>query len=345
MTNKAFAALLVALFSVSPNAPAQTKLESLTRYEFGRTRDAWNELDAQLRNPLQREREAAERLLIKVLVAQSCTTDARILACRGLRYVAGPDGIQSLLSLVRDQRLSQEACLALQEKDSPDIDVVLREALPIVEKSLKPQIMITLGRRGDREAVPALAAILKGFDDPMLKITAMRALGNIGGAAALKALSSAKLANTLEDERNQALLAGAVRSLDLKTDDRLAGLAALRRLAINPALGQARLGAVYEWARADPTQRDVLCRQAFKSRNDGLLEVAPKLFALLDVKEKRDLYGEFYGELTLSGQTLLLELWELDYQNEEKIREVSLNIELPESLRKAASHALDRVKH
>mgnify|MGYP001274084222 CR=1 FL=1 len=91
---------------------AQTEVERLSRYEFGRSRVAWNILEAQLRNPLQREREAGERTLISVLTSRASTTDARILACRGLRYVGGTKGIQNLLALIRDPRLSQEACMA-----------------------------------------------------------------------------------------------------------------------------------------------------------------------------------------------------------------------------------------
>ena len=322
---------------------AQTEVERLSRYEFGRSRVAWNILEAQLRNPLQREREAGERTLISVLTSRASTTDARILACRGLRYVGGTKGIQNLLALIRDPRLSQEACMALQEKESADINPMLREALPLVENALKSQLMVTLGRRRDVEAVPVIATITKSLGDKTIQGNAIHALGQIGGREALSALSGLKVDASHNRLRSLALLAAAARGLEGDVEDIKAGLVMLRRLSVNPALGSVRLAALYEWAKHDRQQRVALCRQSLSSRGNALLEIAPKLFVLLDRDAKRDLYGNFFDDLSVSAKTLLVDLWEQEFRNVDKLRGISIDISGDAGLREASLRALDRI--
>ena len=323
---------------------AQTELDRLSRYEFGRSRLAWNTFESQLRNPLQREREAGERTLISILMSRTSTTDARMLACRGLRYVGGPKGIQNLLALVRDPRLSQEACLALQEKESPDINPTLREALPLVENALKSQLMVTLGRRRDVEAVPVIATIAKSLGDKTIQRNAIHALGQIGGREALSALSGLEVDPEYKRVRSLALLAAASRGLEGDVEDTMAGLGMLRRLAVDPALGSVRLAALYEWAKHDHQQREALCRQSLSSRENALLEIAPKLFVLLDRDAKRALYEDFFDSLSVAAKTLLVDLWEQEFRNVNKLRGISIDISGDAALREASLRALDRIQ-
>ena len=341
MRKLAWLSLTVALLSP---IMAQTEIDRLSRYEFGRPRVAWNALEAQLRNPLQRERDAGERTLINILVSRSITTDARILACRGLRYVGGLEGIQNLLAVIRDPRLSQEACMALQEKESPDINPMLREALPLVENALKGQLMATLGRRRDVEAVPVIATIAKSLDDKAIQRTAIHALGQIGGRRALAALSAIKVDSSLTRERSLAQLAAAAHGLDGEAADITAGLEMLRRLAINPSLGSVRLAALYEWAKHDEKQSVALCRQSLSSRGNALLEIAPKLFVLLGRDAKRDLYGDFFDLLSVPSRTLLADFWEPEFRNVDKLRAISLDISGDTALRDASLRALGRIQ-
>ena len=323
---------------------AEAQILTLQRYEFGRDRTAWNALEVKLRNPLQREREQAEKILSRVLLARESTADAKILSCRGLRWVGGLEGIPTLISLIREPRLSAEACLALQEKFSEDINPALREALPLVENSLKVQLLTTLGRRRDRDAVPVIVTIAKGIEDATIRTTAIAALGQIGGEEALRALSGLRLGEAYEREQAFALLAAATRSLDLKPADRLEGLAVLRKQSVSAPYEMIRLGALYEWASHDTEQREALCRQALTSRKDGLLDIAPRLFGLLDNEQKRALYGSFFDGLPGNAKTLLVELWDPEYRETDKIRALSLNIELAEELRRAAVRAVARIQ-
>ena len=126
----------------------------LQEFNFGRDRTGWNAFEDRMRNPMLHKMSG--RVLINLLInSANATVDARILAARGLRVVGRTEtdlvlevsGIQALTSLIRDKRLSGEVCMALQGKSSPDIDRALSEALPLVENTLKRQIMATLGRR------------------------------------------------------------------------------------------------------------------------------------------------------------------------------------------------------
>lgn len=335
--------ILLGSLTVS-SAQTLQEMRLLTHYEFGRNRSAWNALESQLRNPLQRERDDAEETLIKVLTALESTTDARILACRSLRRATAPNSTQMLLSLIRDSRLSQEACLALQEKESADINPLMREALPLVDNNLKGQLMATLGRRRDTKAVPTIAKIAQAIQDRPIQETALHSLGQIGGKDALKALSGLQVSKALAETRSHALLSCASRSLKGSPEDAASGMGTLRRLAVNPKLDTIRLGAIYAWAEHDPSQRIALCRQALESRNNGLLEIAPKLFKLLDADDKQALYGGFFDGLGTTAKTLLIDLWDPGLRQVDKIRAISLNIEENEGLRAASLRALDRIQ-
>ena len=206
--------------------------------------------------------------------------------------------------------------MALQEKESAEINPMLREALPLVENALKSQLMATLGRRRDVEAVPVIATIAKSLDDKTIQRNAIHALGQIGGREALSALSGLKVDTPLRRVRSLALLAAAARGLEGDVEDTKAGLGMLRRLAVDPALGSVRLAALYEWAKHDRQERVALCRQSLSSRGNALLEIAPKLFVLLDRDAKRDLYGEFFDSLSVAAKTLLVDLWEQDFRRD-----------------------------
>lgn len=323
----------------------------LQHYLFGGNREGWSAIEKRLRNPLQRE--ISGRVLMNILINRpDATVDARILACRGLRLIGktetdlalGFSGVQALTSLVRDNRLSGEACMALQEKDARDVNEPLREALPLVENSLKGQLMTTLARRRDLEAVPVIVSLLTGIEDESIQRIGIAALGQIGGKAAMTALSGNKVSESLREEAEHAALAAAARSAVEGSDDRAAGLAFLVRLAKTARSPMVRLGAFYETARLDPSKREASCRLALTNRSGSLLDVASRIFALLDTAVIEKLYGEFFESLSPEAKTLLVELWKPDYGESDKLRALSVDLEAGELLRRAAQRAVDRLK-
>lgn len=323
----------------------------LGNYRFGEDRAAWNALEERMRNPNQWE--LIGRILSHILIeARDATIDSKILACRGLRRVArnepdldmGYSGIQSLLSKVRDERLSGEACLALQEKNGEGINETLREALPIVENNLKRQLVVTLGRRRDREAIPVIVELLHVVDEPAFQVLAIKALGQIGGAEVLAALDGGRFDGRYGAERETATLAGAVRSLGLGEKDRAAGFSVLLGLRNEAKRKAVRLGALYELARHDKARRWDLCEAALTSREDSLLEIAPRIFSLLEQEQLHQLYGSLFDRLSVRAKTLLVELWKPDYREENKMRALAVDLKMDPLLRGAAQRAVDRLK-
>ena len=325
-------------------AQRQERFQRLKLYEFGRQRRDWNALEAEMRHPMLRVRVGAEKILTLILMARSSSVDARILACRGLRLVGGKEGIPALMAHIRDQRLSAEACMALQEKDSGEINPALREALPIVGNALKTHIIATLGRRGDRQAVPGIIALAKEIDDLAIRQTSIRALGQIGGASAVEFLSGTDLGEAYDGQREYALLAAAARSMGLGPTDREAGLAALEKLSAESPMAMVRMGALYEWALHDGRQQLTLCREVLSGGREGMLDIAPRLFSLLELGERNALYGPFFDGLDLAAQILLVELWSSDLRHEDRVRALSLSLSLDDGLRMAALRAVDRIE-
>lgn len=326
----------------------ETEASLLEGFRFGEDRQHWNALEERMRNPLQRE--MVGRILSQVLSeSENATLDARFLACRGLGRVGrdeqdlsmGYSGVESLLAVVRDERLSGEACLALQGKSSDRIDQVLREALPIVENQLKGQILNTLARRRDRAAVPVIVSLLKAVDEPSLQDQAVRALGQIGGADALATLRRLRVDERLESVKEHALLAAAARSMKASEADQRAGRRALQSLLASASQKTVKLGSLYEWASADAEQRVALAKKALSSRGGALLEGAPRVLALLETEEMAPLFGDYFESVSARAQTLLVELWRPDHGQVDKIRALSVDLKVEAMLRGAAQRAVD----
>ncbi len=328
------------------------EIEMLQRYQFGSHRGYWNALEAKLRDTKRRSRELGEDALVAVLTMTGTSLDASILACRGLRLVgrSNPDpdsfsSVELLVSLIRDPRLSAEACMALQQKESSKINPALRAALPLVENALKEDIIATLARRRDQEAVPVIESVAKGIDDVGVRFMAIRGLGQIGGEKAIEALVGFRLGDSYANAREHAVLSAAVRALKLSSNDEKTGRSTLRRLVQNSPLKPVRLGALYELAQHDVDQRAALCRQALSSGKGDLLEIVPQVFALLKTEDIRALYGSFFDGLSVEAQTLLVGLWPPDDRELDKMRALSVNPELDPALRRAAQRAVDRLEN
>ncbi len=322
---------------------AQDTTTLLKRYEFGRDRSAWNAMEVRIRDSLNRERRNAEKQLLQVLLARDSTADARILACRGLRYVGTREGTQALIALLKDPRLGAEARLAMQEKDVPDIDAALREALPLVANELKIGVIDTLGRRRDVRAVPGIREILVAIRDQSVQEAGIRALGQIGGKEAIDVLSAYEAGSQrLRRVRALAQVAAASRGVTMGLGDREAALKILNDLVTSDNTPVVRVGALYELAKAEESKRDALCKLALTDTDGTLLDAARSILPLLAVEDIRALYDKTFDELTPQAQTLLVEFWEPAYKHSNKMRELSLSNEVDPLLRKAAIRAIDR---
>ena len=105
-------------------------------------------------------------------------------ACRELARIGTRQAVPVLAPLLADENLSHMACYALEPIADPAASAALREALGTLKGRWLAGVIRSLGVRKDREAVELLARYLND-SDPVVAEAAARALGNIGGAAAL----------------------------------------------------------------------------------------------------------------------------------------------------------------
>ncbi len=128
--------------------------------------------------------------LIAVLKSADATRKAKADACRLLSFIATKKAVPALASLLADEELNHMARYALEPIADRAADDALLDALGKLKGKPLAGVIGSLGVRGERRAVKPMAKMLKS-NDAMVAQAAARALGNIGDAAAAKALSGA----------------------------------------------------------------------------------------------------------------------------------------------------------
>lgn len=108
-------------------------------------------------------------------------------ACRQLALTGGKEAVEPLARLLADPQLSHMARYALEPIPGNAVDKALVEALGKVDGNLLAGVIGSIGVRKNPKAVPTLATFLH-YRDPVVVQAAARALGSIGGNAAIKAL-------------------------------------------------------------------------------------------------------------------------------------------------------------
>jgi len=132
----------------------------------------------------------SEKECLRVLRSSDASLKAKVDACRQLAVIGGEDAVPVLAKLLEDPKLSHMARYALEPNPSPAAGRALREALGRLKGRSLVGAAYSVGVRRDRRAVPALTRLLAS-DDAQVAQAAARALGNIGGPRAVKALERA----------------------------------------------------------------------------------------------------------------------------------------------------------
>ena len=137
--------------------------------------------------------------LIAVLKSGEATRKDKADACRLLSFIATKKAVPALAGLLADEELNHMARYALEPIPDRAVDDALLDALGKLKGKPLVGVIGSIGVRGERRAVKPLAKMLKS-SDAMVAQAAARALGNIGDAAAAKALSGA-LAGAVGDAK------------------------------------------------------------------------------------------------------------------------------------------------
>ena len=111
-------------------------------------------------------------------------------ACRLLALVGTKDAVAPLAALLGDEKLSHMARYGLEPVPDPAVDEALRDALGKLKGRPLVGVIGSIGVRRDAKAVGMLSKMLRA-SDTLVAQAAARALGNIGGSTAVKALQRA----------------------------------------------------------------------------------------------------------------------------------------------------------
>ncbi|HCO93298.1 MAG TPA: hypothetical protein DIU00_04990, partial [Phycisphaerales bacterium] len=139
--------------------------------------------------------KADEGKLIAVIKSSDATHKEKVDACRGLALIATDKSIAPLVALLSDEKLSHMARYALETIKDPAVDEAFRDALGKLKGMPLVGVIGSVGVRRDTQAVGALVKMLRESDAVVARAAA-RALGNIGNAAAARALRN-ELGNAL----------------------------------------------------------------------------------------------------------------------------------------------------
>ncbi|HSA94900.1 MAG TPA: HEAT repeat domain-containing protein, partial [Acidobacteriota bacterium] len=238
-------AAFLLLMSLAPAAaPAAGQMDQQRRQDMGLT---YESLEAVLKNlqaydtsdvgPAMRlrayvfsnkdnpqARKEAEAALLK-FVQGSPAPAGLMAACRALSLVGGADSVPVLAGLALKPETTDPARYALERIPGPAADEALVKALDKSGGDVKRGIVFSLGARKTGASVPALGK-LAGGKDAALAADAIKALGKIGGAEAIKALTGAlgKSAPALKAEAASALLLAAEERLKANDKTGAAGI-------------------------------------------------------------------------------------------------------------------------
>ena len=129
-----------------------------------------------------------ENELIAVLKSADATRKDKADACRLLASIATKKAVPALAALLADEEMNHMARYALEPIPDPSVDDALLNALGKLKGKPLVGVIGSIGVRRETRAVQPLAKLLKS-NDTILAQAAARALGNIGDAAAVQALS------------------------------------------------------------------------------------------------------------------------------------------------------------
>ncbi len=126
---------------------------------------------------------------LKVLASDAKTYD-KAMACDLLGRVGTAKAVPALAKLLADAQLNDYARDGLERIPDPAAGKALLDALKTLVGDLRVGVIITLGDRREKAAVPALATIAKGSDATAAG-AALAALAQIGTEDAAKAILDA----------------------------------------------------------------------------------------------------------------------------------------------------------
>ena len=166
-------------------------LGKIKTYDFNQSRADLVKISDMIRDASGKpEMKAMEKQLDDFLKSDASYA-AKDFVCRELSVAGTETSVPALASMLTDEKVSDIARYSLERIPGPAVDDALRKALPKAEGKTKIGIINTLGVRGDKKAVDALAK-LTGDSNETVAVAAIAALGRIDDKGATDAIAKAK---------------------------------------------------------------------------------------------------------------------------------------------------------
>lgn len=190
-----------------PTAPSFSgdPYAAIIKYKFGENREPMTVIELEIQKGKPEQIKAVEAKLIKCMTAPEATFECKQWICRMLRRIGSEAAVPVLAAMLKDEKLCNCACMALQEISGEAASAALRDGLGQAPGNCKLVVIASIAIRNDRKAVPALAPLAGGVD-PALATAAIEALGHIGGEDAAKALAGVKAGGDLAHKRDGAIV-------------------------------------------------------------------------------------------------------------------------------------------
>jgi HEAT repeat protein len=166
-------------------------LGKVKTYDFSQSRADLIKISDMIRDASGKSEMKAMEKQLDDFLKSDASYAAKDFVCRELSVAGTEASVPVLASMLTDEKVSDIARYALERIPGAAVDDALRQALSKAEGKAKIGIINTLGVRGDKKAVEALAK-LTGDSNEMVAVAAIAALGRIDDKGATDAIAKAK---------------------------------------------------------------------------------------------------------------------------------------------------------
>ena len=163
-------------------------LKVVKDYEYGGSRSwlqQYHDVMAKVHNDADARIEA-EKLIVGVLDSRASYA-SKTLLCSSLGVIGGKASLPVLEKLFSDPETSHSALIALTAMAMDEVDEMLLASISKVDKATQIEIINALALRKSSDAIEEIKPFLTE-DDPEVSVAAIKALGQIGGKAAIEML-------------------------------------------------------------------------------------------------------------------------------------------------------------
>lgn len=226
-------------------------------------------------------------------------------ACRRLRHIGTEASVPALAALLPDETLSHMARFALEAMPYPEVDKALRDALSTTDGLPQAGVIISIGVRRDKKAVPMLIPLMKDAR-PEVARAAAGALGRIATAESVEALGAyrAEAPDATRTAVNEGLLAAAQYFTEAGKRQEAAGVYEELMAADSPV--EVRMGAFRGLAYARPGKAPELLIGALKGDEPLFRDLAAQIIAETEGAGATEAYAKVLPSLPPAGQAALL---------------------------------------